>query len=1274
MVTLAGDASFGFYNGLDPDGNPLPDITDLDTSDVTDMNGLFFFAETFNQAIGRWDTSNTTIMRAVFYEAHAFNQDISQWNTSKVTDMREMFHKAYAFNQDIGSWDTSAVTRMDEMFFGAQTFNRDISGWDMSRITDMSDMFSGAAAFNRDISDWTIADGANLSGLFRDADAFDQDLSDLDISGLKLMYNMFNGSGMSVENYDATLNGWYEQSLSTGVQNYVALGASGLQYSSESAAARQWLTFNHGWTFQGDTLWTEGENRAPNAIIDNIAIDADIDRVVFNALSNDRDQDRDTLSLTAIDGDDIIETGVDPYGLTFNTASANGGAISGNSDGTLHYLPAPDFAGVDTFTYTVSDGNGGTDTATVRITVGADPVAPPPEPTNSAPVIAGLSFGQRLDASAFSINLRDFISDPDGDDFDIFVALPSELEGIAFDAETSVLSGTIDAGFDPYTAGEEPSLASFDIDILAIDTNGAETEVTRSLVVRQDTSPRTPTVTVDDIRLDENGAERGVIVRLSNPVDYDITLNWRISDDSTAYRGFDFDVADGVSDVFIPAGGETGLIRLTALADDIAEGLEYIEFEFSTLDDVVDNGGHIVPILDSAATDLSSGNGLLAFIAFAFGHESVAQARDYFAALYDEGVKYTASIEAFGGASVSGSGFEAGYGYSLDVADLFGVTAEGLGQYDSNENGRVSVWSHSSLSLSTALDLNLDFLNSRVTGGLAVGFTPLKVSSLNGDDLADTSVGYKVGAGLLGTKATIGQTLGTQSGVSPYDFEVSAAQSAFGVSVPLGNLTDGFGVDGAKFTFSPLDIAKLNLAFAGVSFEVANTRNHIEADRDLVINGEFLEVLSEFGLVSAGEFSASDGMSGNTAANEIVGTTGNDEITGGGGNDSLYGRNGDDLLYADDPDIARSVGLFGGEGDDVMISGRAEYWAADGGADNDQYVIDYTQLQDVADDLGRSPELQVYDESGADDRIVILSDRAIDIVNDVTYGFADDGTLTVTTANKKLFGSDDEFSFTITDQTSAHGRIENIWFATASDDLSSFNLYAGQDIASLTESHLEETAITGSERGDVLTGTDASQILNGGVGGDSMVGLGGDDTFIFENSKDRAEEAVGEGFDTIIATSEVTLGSSEIERVNLEGTGNHRVNGNQFATEINGNAGSNILIGGGGGDVITGGDGTDYFAFLVNDAEGATQITDFGGNDQVALDDRFFNLGDSSINVRQVSQVQIENALRTETAIYNASSGEMFIDVDGRRGPEEAQLIAVIEGGGKLGVDDLILF
>ena len=40
----------------------------------------------------------------------------------------------------------------------------------------------------------------------------------------------------------------------------------------------------------------------------------------------------------------------------FDAVSANGGAVVNNADGTLTYTPALNFTGVDSFTYTVTDG------------------------------------------------------------------------------------------------------------------------------------------------------------------------------------------------------------------------------------------------------------------------------------------------------------------------------------------------------------------------------------------------------------------------------------------------------------------------------------------------------------------------------------------------------------------------------------------------------------------------------------------------------------------------------------------------------------------------------------------------------------------------------------------------------------------------------------------------------------------------------------------------------------------------------------------------------
>jgi alpha-tubulin suppressor-like RCC1 family protein len=58
------------------------------------------------------------------------------------------------------------------------------------------------------------------------------------------------------------------------------------------------------------------------------------------------------------------------------------GVLTLFADGSFDYVPDPDFAGVDSFAYRIDDGAGGTDTATVTITV--DPVNDPPSFTIGA--------------------------------------------------------------------------------------------------------------------------------------------------------------------------------------------------------------------------------------------------------------------------------------------------------------------------------------------------------------------------------------------------------------------------------------------------------------------------------------------------------------------------------------------------------------------------------------------------------------------------------------------------------------------------------------------------------------------------------------------------------------------------------------------------------------------------------------------------------------------------------------------------------------------------
>ena len=82
--------------------------------------------------------------------------------------------------------------------------------------------------------------------------------------------------------------------------------------------------------------------------------------VIVEVLANDTDADGDALTV-----DDMT--------------SPSHGTVIVNADGTITYTPHTDFNGADTFTYTVADGQAGTDEATVTITV---------SPVNDLPVAA----------------------------------------------------------------------------------------------------------------------------------------------------------------------------------------------------------------------------------------------------------------------------------------------------------------------------------------------------------------------------------------------------------------------------------------------------------------------------------------------------------------------------------------------------------------------------------------------------------------------------------------------------------------------------------------------------------------------------------------------------------------------------------------------------------------------------------------------------------------------------------------------------------------------
>jgi hypothetical protein len=140
----------------------------------------------------------------------------------------------------------------------------------------------------------------------------------------------------------------------------------------------------------------------PDAVDDLVAVAAH-QWIDIEVLTNDSDPEGDLLTVTQV------------------STPTSFGEVSINGDNTLHYRRHKRFGNdaCDAFTYTISDGNGGVDTANVYVTVGTpaedcgggvvEPPPPPPDPADSGSVKGTVrdSSGTRLGGVVVTIDTDD---------------------------------------------------------------------------------------------------------------------------------------------------------------------------------------------------------------------------------------------------------------------------------------------------------------------------------------------------------------------------------------------------------------------------------------------------------------------------------------------------------------------------------------------------------------------------------------------------------------------------------------------------------------------------------------------------------------------------------------------------------------------------------------------------------------------------------------------------------------------------------------------------
>lgn len=115
------------------------------------------------------------------------------------------------------------------------------------------------------------------------------------------------------------------------------------------------------------TMIINGAADAPDAVDDISSTDEDTN-TTGNVKANDTDPNGDSLTVTMVNG---VATNVGK-----SVPTQKGGLVKLNSDGTFSYNPNKAFESLndgqtttDTFSYTIDDGHGNTDTATVRMTI-----------------------------------------------------------------------------------------------------------------------------------------------------------------------------------------------------------------------------------------------------------------------------------------------------------------------------------------------------------------------------------------------------------------------------------------------------------------------------------------------------------------------------------------------------------------------------------------------------------------------------------------------------------------------------------------------------------------------------------------------------------------------------------------------------------------------------------------------------------------------------------------------------------------------------------------
>ena len=255
----------------------------------------------------------------------------------------------------------------------------------------------------------------------------------------------------------------------------------------------------------------------------------------------------------------------------------------------------------------------------------------------------------------------------------------------------------------------------------------------------------------------------------------------------------------------------------------------------------------------------------------------------------------------------------------------------------------------------------------------------------------------------------------------------------------------------------------------------------------------------------------------------------------------IGGTNNDDVLYG----TSENDFIHGKKGNDIII---------DNYISDDTYIFDLGEGKDTITDKGGNDIIKFGDGISQDD-IILTKDN-----NDLLINIKD---------------AEDQI------------RIKD-WALSYDNQIETFKF---RDNNNLTNINAQIHNYIGTDDDDTIVGNTKNNIIDGGLGADTMFGDLGDDTYIVDNINDIVVEYENQGSDTIKSSVTYAL-TDNVENLILTGNDNIDATGNELDNNIMGNSGNNML---------SGGNGNDSYIFGLNNG-GSDTISDSAGNDRVLFE------------------------------------------------------------------------